>query len=152
MNDEQGTTNEIIIAEARSWLGTKWRHGQRVKHEGTDCVGFIIELGKTFGWIPADYIPPVYSSQHALHRAESLLNAELARFADPVAPPVKDMTAWRAGDILAFRYERTAGHAGIYIGEGRMIHSYMPRKKVIESPVREFLSTLDSVWRPRADV
>lgn len=141
-------TDEAIVREATSWIGTRWVHGQRVKHEGTDCVGFIIELGKAFGWIPADYAPPIYSRQHALHRDSSLLLAELARFAREVPPEERRGNDLAVGDIIAFHYERTAGHAGMYIGEGVFVHAYLPRRSVIASPLADFAAELHSVWRP----
>lgn len=135
----------VDIAEVRSWIGTRWVHGQAVKGHGTDCVGFIIQLGKTFEWIPMDYAPPVYSCQHALHRETSLLLEELAKFATPLDTKKEEIAP---GDILAFRYERTAGHAGIYIGEGQFVHAYMPRRKVEEAGLKYFSEYLESVWRP----
>lgn len=147
-----------IIREARSWLGTRWVHGQAVKGHGTDCVGFIIQLGKAFNWIPQDYKPPVYSCQHALHRNTSLLLDELAKFAFPIASlsSVVQRTegerhgplACEVGSILAFQYERTAGHAGIYIGNNRFIHAYMPKRRVEEASLTDFRRYLNSVWRP----
>ena len=139
-----------IICEARSWIGTRWVHGQAVKGQGTDCVGFIIQIGKHFSWIADDYVPPIYSRQHALHRDTSLLLVELDKFADRLPPLDCHAAAWHIGDILTFRYEGTAGHAGIYTGEGQFVHAFMPRKKVIESPVQDFIKDLHSVWRPKA--
>ena len=142
----QPPADAAIIAEARSWLDTRWVHGQAVKGHGTDCVGFIIRIGKTFAWIPEDYIPPVYSCQHALHRDTSLLLEELAKFA--VSIDIRQ-TAIAVGDILAFQYERTAGHAGIYIGDGRFVHAYMLARRVKEASLKDFHRYLNSVWRPK---
>jgi cell wall-associated NlpC family hydrolase len=150
-----------IVREARSWIGTRWVHGQAVKGHGTDCVGFIIQLGKTFQWIPQDYTPPVYSCQHALHRDTSLLLEELAKFALRVDRSVFDPAlnsklitnnsklSPSIGSILAFQYERTAGHAGIYIGNDRFVHAYMPRRRVEEASLKDFRRYLNSVWRPK---
>lgn len=141
-------TDDAIKHEARSWLNTRWVHGQRIKGAGTDCVGLIIELGKTFRWIPTDYEPPIYARQHALHRDTSLLLGELRKFAREVPPEDRRNNALAVGDIIAFNYERTAGHAGIYIGDGLFVHAYMPRRAVIESKLADFSANINSVWRP----
>jgi NlpC/P60 family putative phage cell wall peptidase len=139
-----------MIAEAKSWTGTPWVHGVALKGVGTDCVQFIIALGRRSGWIPEGYRPPVYSRDWSLHNEHSLLLEELARFARPVE---REKSA--PGDVLAFRQGRCAGHAGLYLGEGRFIHA------VVGQGIREsrlvdgsghggsWLERLDSVWRPR---
>lgn len=132
-----------IIREARTWIGTPFRHGQSVKGSGCDCVGFVIGVGKASGMVPAGYRPPVYSSQHTLHRDDSTLKAELAVFADELpkrTPP-------REGDIIVFHWARAPGHAGIYTDNGTIIHASMPKRSVVEQPLREIASYIDSIWR-----
>ena len=50
-----------IVAEAESWVGTRFQHQGRLKHVGIDCVGFISEVARNAGVsdvdIPADYRP-----------------------------------------------------------------------------------------------
>lgn len=132
-----------LIDEARSWIGTPFRHGQSVKGSGCDCVGFIIGVGKATGMVPEEYRPPVYSAQHTLHRDDSILKAELAAFATEQpkgTPPQK-------GDIIVFHWARTPGHAGICAGGGTIIHASMPKRTVVEQPLREIAQYIDSVWR-----
>ena len=31
-------TREMVVAEARTWIGVKWRHQGRTR-EGVDCIG-----------------------------------------------------------------------------------------------------------------
>ena len=38
-----------IVAEARSWLGTPYRHQGREKGRGCDCLGLIVEVGRALG-------------------------------------------------------------------------------------------------------
>ena len=55
------TLADKIVAEARTWKGTRFQHQGRVKHLGVDCVGFISEVAKNAGVkdvdIPANYRP-----------------------------------------------------------------------------------------------
>lgn len=52
---------ERIVAEARTWKGTRFQHQGRLKGLGVDCVGFISEVAKNAGVtgveIPANYRP-----------------------------------------------------------------------------------------------
>lgn len=47
-------TKADIIAEARSWLGTPYRHQGRLKGVAVDCAGVIIGVGKACGCMPTD--------------------------------------------------------------------------------------------------
>jgi len=136
-------TDEQIIAEAKSWKGTKWMNCVAVKGYRVDCAYFIISLGKTFGWIPQEYIPPKYSQDYAMHNEESLLLKEVAKFCDPV-----DYSDIKVGDILLFNYGKCASHTGIYIGDGMMTHCEI-RNGVEEKPVERYKDKFNSVWRPK---
>jgi cell wall-associated NlpC family hydrolase len=41
-----------VLAEARSWLGTAYEHGQGVKGRGVDCVFFLVRVFHAVGLIP----------------------------------------------------------------------------------------------------
>ena len=113
-------SDEQIIAEARSWVGTKWKHGVALKGFGTDCVQFIVAIAKQFEWIPNDLKTPKYNRDWALHNSESLLIPELEKHCHRV-----NFHEVQVGDVLIFKYGQCASHAGIYIGDGRMVHSHV---------------------------
>lgn len=46
-------TREDITRVARSWLGTKWAHGQMTKGAGADCLGFIAGVALELGYADA---------------------------------------------------------------------------------------------------
>lgn len=46
-------TRDDIIAEARTWVGTKWAHGQMTKGAGADCLGFIAGIALALGYCDA---------------------------------------------------------------------------------------------------
>ncbi|MHC4276954.1 MAG: NlpC/P60 family protein [Planctomycetota bacterium] len=137
------TINEEIIAEARSWIGTRWMHGQCVKGYRTDCIRFIVEVGKKFGWVPEDYKPPVYRRDWALHNNESIMIKELSKFCEKV----DNLRLVEIGDILVFKTGACAAHAGIYIGEDRMVEANI-RSGVQEASI-ENTKGFHSAWRAK---
>lgn len=38
-----------IVDEARSWVGTPFRHQARIKGLGVDCVGLLVGVGEVLG-------------------------------------------------------------------------------------------------------
>lgn len=50
-----------------------------------------------------------------------------AREQSVIGKPVKDIKDMRAGDIVAFRHPKRGYHTGIYVGNGKFVHS--PRKR-----------------------
>ena len=133
-------TEDEIIRQAESWVGTPWIHGQALKRVGTDCVGLVIQTGKELGWVPQNYKPPGYNQDWALHNEVSVLEKEVAKFASKASEP------FAVGDVILFVYGKCASHAGFYIGKGNMIHAYQ-RRGVIKSPVRHYMNKFHSVWR-----
>lgn len=137
-------TDKEIIAELKSWIGTKWKHGVALKGFGTDCVQFIVKIGKQFEWIPKSYEPPKYHKDWALHNSKSILLSELSKFACQL-----ENKQYQVGDVFVFTYGKTQTHAGIYIGNGIIVHSHI-RHGVISSDYRDIKDgKLHSIWRLR---
>lgn len=55
------TTREDIVAEARTWLGTPWRHQHRTKGLAVDCAGLVIGVARTLGLVAPDFDVTGYS-------------------------------------------------------------------------------------------
>jgi cell wall-associated NlpC family hydrolase len=109
-----------IVAEARSWEGTRWHHMGRVKIRrdsrgivlepgGVDCVQFVylvfFSLGLTHE-MPLAYYP----EQWFLHRDADLILPEMSARGREVKSPLP-------GDVVVYRMGRSFGHAGI-VDEG----------------------------------
>lgn len=113
-------TCERIIAEARSWLGTPYRHQASRKGVGCDCLGFLRGVWREiYGNEPE--LPPPYSADWAeVSRAETLAGAArrhlLELSLDAIAP----------GDVLLFRWRAhlPAKHCAILSAPDRMIHAH----------------------------
>ncbi len=113
------THSEHIIATARGWCGTPYRHQASVKHVGCDCLGLVRGIWReVYGAEPE--ITPAYSPDWAESGAvETLADAARRHMAEvPVA-------SYEAGDLLLFRWRSwlPAKHAGIAIDRTRMIHA-----------------------------
>jgi NlpC/P60 family putative phage cell wall peptidase len=100
-------TPDLILAEARRWIGTPYAHQASLIGVGCDCLGFVRGLyAALVGRCPP--VPP-YALLDAAERW-------LVR-AGPEARP---------GDVLLFRYRAhlPAKHLAVAAGPDRMIHAY----------------------------
>jgi cell wall-associated NlpC family hydrolase len=140
-------TNIEFIEEAKTWVGTKWRHGQALKGDSTDCIQWIGYLGKQFNWIPKDYKFPRYPRDWALHNSFSILEQEVSKFCHK-----KEIM--EIGDILLFKFGKTSSHAGIYLGNNEIIHSSIKNGVEIISlnkqvnKTEKYIDILYSIWSP----
>ncbi|SET83680.1 NlpC/P60 family protein [Oceanicella actignis] len=131
-----------IVAAARGWLGTPYRHQASLRGAGADCLGLVRGVWReVIG--PEPEAPPPYSPDWSEPSRDERLWRAAARHMTPLAPEEA-----RAGDVLLFRMRRTAPakHLGILTcmggeGEPRMIHAYSGRG-VVES-------SLGPSWRRR---
>jgi hypothetical protein len=108
------------LTQARSYLGAPYRRGGSLQTgHSTDCSGFV---------------QFIYKKAHIdLPRSSS----EQARVGMKVAHTL-DFALLRPGDILFFGHRgRHIGHAGIYLGDGKMIHASSHRRGVIMSDLRQ---------------
>jgi len=141
---------DMIVAEAREWVGTRFHHQGRKKGVGTDCIGLVLgvlhlagarsrqrdEAGNRIPFTVfdrTDYAPDPNSE-----RLKETLDAHLR------AIPLDKI---RAGDVLLFKIIQLPQHVGIVAdhpcGEGlSLIHAYSPAGKVVEG-------TLNDSWLSR---
>jgi NlpC/P60 family putative phage cell wall peptidase len=116
----QQLTRDAIVAEARSWIGTKYQHQASLKGVGCDCLGLIRGVWRNcIGAEPER--PPPYAPDWAEARgAETLAEAAL-RHLEPVA-----IDAYQRGDALLFRWRDgfVAKHIAIVSDATMMIHAH----------------------------
>lgn len=143
-----------ILAAARSWLGTPYRHQASAKGHGTDCLGLLRGVWREVYGTEPETPPPYTPDWNEAHAsAEPLLNAA-RRHLSPIDPIMIE-----AGQVLVFRITRDgpAKHCGIVSGEAKFIHAYAGRS-VVESwlnrwwldrlaGVFEFPETGGDAWR-----
>lgn len=131
------------VAAAREWIGTPFDWDQSCKGAGADCKGLIAGVARDCG-------RPEGNSLEALTRGYfrgvpvDALKAGLERLFDRV-------NEWEPGDILLLKIGGKPCHLAIYVGEGRMIHTYSKGPQaVVEVPMgRVWRNAVESAWRWR---
>ena len=109
-----------ILAEARSWIGTPYRHQASLKHVGCDCLGLVMGVWRAL-YGPLPEVPPPYAPDWAEAGGRETL-AEAAR--RHLVECEGDTT--RAGDVLIFRWRNNvpAKHLAIATGLDHMVHAH----------------------------
>ncbi len=113
-------TRAAIVAEARSWIGTRYRHQASVKGVGCDCLGLV--RGVWRGCVGAEpEPPPPYAPDWAEAGGREAMAEAALRHLVPVA-----REAFGAGDVLLFRYRDgcIAKHVAIASSATTMIHAH----------------------------
>lgn len=135
--DGAPVTRQAVVAAARSWLNTPFRHQGTLKGVGVDCGGLIVGVSIELGLIPANYQRFLPASVRGYARdpdgdlGRLLCDHYLTRI-DP-----KDM---RPGDVIVVRWDGPPRHAA-FVAESAhgltMIHADNERaNKVVEHTVR----------------
>lgn len=95
--------SHALLSEAKSWIGTPYKYGGEDKR-GVDCSGLVLKVYKS----ALDIKLPRNSAQQA----------------DYCSPLQKNQLL--PGDLIFFATSgsrRKVSHVGIYVGDGKMIHS-----------------------------
>lgn len=135
-------TRADIVAEARSWAGTPYRHQAHLKGVGADCHGLLRGVGLSLGLLHMAMreLPEIRPFHHyGREPTGNFLDACRALF-DEI--PVESA---KAGDIVAIRFRGFPRHCGILSdhphGGLSLIHIYQ-RMTVHEHRI-------DAKWRKR---
>ena len=120
-----------VVAVARGFIGTPYRHQGSLKGVGCDCLGLIRGVWRELYGVEPE-MPPPYAPDWAERAGKERLLEAAARHCGAALPPGE----MRAGDLLVFRWRAGAAakHAGIAAPDGRFIHAY-EQAAVIESPL-----------------
>ncbi|MCW2283378.1 NlpC/P60 family putative phage cell wall peptidase [Rhodoblastus acidophilus] len=135
----QAHERQSVVAEARKWLLTPYRHAADIRGVGVDCGMFIVRVFVDLGLTPP-FDPRPYAPDWMIHRNEEkyleFFNRRCRRVQEP-----------RPGDIVLFRYGRSYSHGGI-VSEAdplAIIHAYHDAGCVVE----ERLSQNPALTDPR---
>lgn len=134
------TTRTEIIAEARTWVGTPWRHQARLKAVGADCIGFIGGVALALGISGADewaHAPECHN--YGPQPQGRLMLQGCARFLDAI-----DLDAIDIGDVLMLRFETEPMHFALVsrVLPLYVLHALSTAGKVTEHRV-------DALWSSR---
>jgi NlpC/P60 family putative phage cell wall peptidase len=113
-------SRDALVTEARSWIGTRYRHQASVKGVGCDCLGLVRGVWRNcIGAEPE--APPPYAPDWAEAGGADTLAAAALRHLVPIAP-----AQFGKGDVLLFRWRDgcVAKHAAIASSAESMIHAH----------------------------
>jgi len=143
-------TKDLLVQNARTWIGTKYLFGQCVKGSGADCATFIIGVFMETGIFPKTFrMSRRYNRQATANLPESVFINELEKVpffqrvwdseTGPQPPPIEK------GDVLVFKKATTGdGHMGLCTDTGLFIHCNTTGGVQEERFLKQ---TVSSVWR-----
>ncbi len=140
MTVRAGRADEIV-ALARGWIGTPYRHQASCRGAGTDCLGLLRGVWRELYGAEPEMVPSYTPDWSEPSRSEELL-AAAGRHLHRI-----DRTAAEPGDVLVLRMREAAvaKHVGILARAPAnfetLIHAYSGHG-VVESP-------LTPSWRAR---
>jgi NlpC/P60 family putative phage cell wall peptidase len=108
-----------IVAAARSWIGTPYRHQGALKGVGCDCLGLLVGMWREVTGEAAEAPPPYTRDWAEAQRRETFAEAARRHMLE-IAPAMA-----REGDVVLFRWRAhlPAKHAGILVAADRMVHA-----------------------------
>lgn len=132
-----------VVSEARSWLGTRYRHQAHMKGVATDCGGLVYSVGLALGLLPPVASLPEAGRFKGYGRVAH--NGSLVDACELLLEPVAIEVA-RAGDVVLLKFNVEPQHVAILAdykyGGLSLIHAYAHARKVVEA-------RLDEAWTNR---
>jgi NlpC/P60 family putative phage cell wall peptidase len=119
-------SREVILAEAREWIGTPYQHQASAKNVGADCLGLVRGVWRAvYGDEPE--AAPAYTPDWAERQGTETLFVAAQTHLNEIA--VADAAP---GDVLLFRMDAHSPmkHAAIVETGDRIIHAYWGRAVV----------------------
>jgi NlpC/P60 family putative phage cell wall peptidase len=113
-------TRSDIVTEARSWIGTPYRHQASLKSVGCDCLGLVRGVWRATMGAEPERTPP-----YAPGWAEAAAGEPLAEAAARHLVAI-ERAAFCPGDVLLFRWRKhlPAKHMAIVTAPGLMVHAH----------------------------
>lgn len=132
MTEAVSNDGQDIVAVARTWIGTPYRHQASCRGAGTDCLGLLRGVWRELIGAEPENVPAYTADWSEPSGAEDLLAAAHRNF----VPVARELA--RVGDVLVLRMQDggVAKHVGILArgpaGHDTIIHAYSGQQ-VVES-------------------
>jgi cell wall-associated NlpC family hydrolase len=110
---------QAVIAEAKTWLGTPWRHNQRLKGVAVDCANLPASVYEACGVI--EHVSDEYPRQWMLHRKQD----RFIEWIERVGGREITFEELQPGDLVLWKFGHTYSHSGFWVGDGVVIHAYV---------------------------
>jgi cell wall-associated NlpC family hydrolase len=119
-------TKDQVIDEAKSWIGTRYKHQGRSKH-GVDCIGLVVVVCRSLRIVTDKLYDPL---GYARLPSNGLLEDGVGRACTQLDGP-------RPGCVVLIRWKphEAASHCAIFTGEN-IIHAYQKVGGVVEHGFR----------------
>jgi NlpC/P60 family putative phage cell wall peptidase len=113
-------TRAAIVAEARAWIDTPYRHQASLKGVGCDCLGLVRGVWRAMLGDEPALVPPYSRDWAEASGAETLARAARTHMIEIVP------AEFAPGDVLLFRYapRYPAKHAAIVTAPALMVHAH----------------------------
>lgn len=113
-------TRDSIVAAARSWIGTPYRHQASLRGLGCDCLGLVRGVWREVIGPEPFRVPPYTPDWAEAHGQETLAEAA-GLYLTGIDP-----AAARAGDVVLLRWRAglPAKHCAILTGAASFIHAH----------------------------
>ncbi|MGH6982294.1 MAG: hydrolase [Stellaceae bacterium] len=116
----EAEARRAVVVEARSWIGTPYRHLGRAKGAGggVDCAQLIWAVFHNCGLVPFMPLEP-YPPDFMLHQGAE-------RYMQAVRERAHEVAAALPGDLVLFRVGRLYAHGAIVDAPGwpRIVHAW----------------------------
>lgn len=122
-------TPETIVAIARGYVGTPFRHQGRIPGLALDCAGVVVCVAKALG-LEGEFKEVPYGRYPHAATLQRICEEHMDR-----------ITLYGPGDVLLMAWEAEPQHLAIASDIG-VIHSYAKARAVVEH-------VLDPLWRSR---
>lgn len=125
MQAEAAATADAVVAQARAWLGTPWRHQGRGPR-GVDCAGLVVLVAKALGLTDHDV------AGYCRHSSGLAFIDQFRMAMNPI--PIAEVLP---GDVLVFADAAYPCHCGFRTelrGSPHLLHAHALRRQVIEEP------------------
>lgn len=130
MNDAQEHLwRTAVVAEAKSWLGTPWRHMGDIKGQAVDCAMLLRMTYMNVGAIPP-FDPRPYPRLWFHHHTEERMLRWIVDELGGLEVPVE---AARPADLFVYRIGLCYSHSAILVSPGLIVHAYHKNRRVIET-------------------
>jgi NlpC/P60 family putative phage cell wall peptidase len=109
-----------IVAEARDWIGTPYRHRASLKGVGCDCLGLVRGVWRALCGAEPETAPPYAPDWAEATRREALAEAARRHMSEI------DVASFLPGDVVLFRWRNgfAAKHAAIVTAPALMVHAH----------------------------
>ena len=143
MTDPHHDTAALVVAAAKGWLGTPYRHQGSRKGVGCDCLGLVRGV-----WAEVYGAEPERPGPYAADWAEGGGRELLIEAARRHCLEKGERTA-EAGDLILFRWRPhlPAKHAGIALRPDRFIHAYQGHGVLVSALVPQWRKRIAGLFR-----